>query len=271
MKKTVLITGTSSGIGKASAKYFQQKGWNVAATMRSPEKENELNTLEGVSCIPLDVTNSESIQNGIEEAIRQFTVIDVLVNNAGYGLVGAFELSSAEQIRNQFDTNVFGLMEVTRAILPHLRQQQQGAIINVASMSGRITFPLYSLYHASKWAVEGFSESLQHELKPFNIKVKLIEPGVIGTEFIGRSKEVTTNSEIKAYDGYVDKVLERLLLFYKVATPAEKVAKIIYKAATNKSSKLRYPIGLDADSLLLLRKLLPDRIFLGAINKSLTW
>ncbi len=181
--KTVLITGSSSGIGKATVLRFQQAGWNVAATMRSPEKEAELGKLEGIALVRLDVTSEDSIAAAIGETIQRFGAIDVVVNNAGYGLVGPFEASTPEQVRRQFETNVFGLMNVVRAVLPHIRERRAGVIVNVASMGGRITFPLYSPYHGTKWAVEGFSEGLQFELEQFGIRVKIIEPGAIKTDF----------------------------------------------------------------------------------------
>src|SRR5262249_4986233 len=150
MGKTVLITGSSTGIGKAAALLFQKNGWNVAATMRTPERAGDLFKLPNVACLRLDVTDTETITQAVKDAVARFGSIDVLVNNAGYGLVGPFEASTKENIERQFNTNLFGLMETTRAILPHFREKRNGVLINVASMGGRITFPLYSLYHATK-------------------------------------------------------------------------------------------------------------------------
>lgn len=188
--KTILITGSSSGIGRATALYFATKGWNVAATMRSPQREFELAKLPNVKVYPLDVTRPETIKEAVAAAISDFGGIDVVVNNAGYGGVGIFEAASQEQIERQFGTNVFGVMNVIREILPHFRERKGGTIINVTSVGGIITFPIYSVYHATKWAVEGFAESLQYELKPFNIKVKNIEPGAIKTDFYDRSQDL---------------------------------------------------------------------------------
>ncbi|MBF0350029.1 MAG: SDR family oxidoreductase [SAR324 cluster bacterium] len=270
MSQTILITGTSSGIGKAAVRHFQSKGWNVAATMRTPEKETELTTLPNVECIHLDVTVPESVRDGIARAIKRFGKIDAVVNNAGYGLIGAFELATHEQIKRQFETNVLGVMDVTQAILPHFRENRSGTIVNVASLSGRVSFPLFSLYHATKWAVEGFSESLQHELKPFNIHMKIIEPGIVKTEFDGSSKDMTHSDTLQAYDKYVNKIIKRIMGFYRWGTTAEHVAEVIFKATTDSSSRLRYSVGIDANMLLLLRRFVPDSIFNGTINKSLT-
>ncbi len=261
MSKTVLITGASTGIGKSTAILFQQKGWNVAATMRAPEKATDLSKLTNILCIRLDVTEPSSIRQAIEETILRFGSIDVLLNNAGYAAVGAFEASKPEQIKRQFDTNVFGLMEVTRAILPHFRGQGSGTIINVASVGGRMAFPLYSLYNSTKWAVEGFSESLQYELRPLNIKIKIIEPGPIKTDFYTRSMDIMKTQDIDVYDDFVEKAISSMNEpVMKMGSPPEKTAKVIYKAATDSCWRLRYPAGGNAAPMLFLRKLLPDSI-----------
>jgi len=257
MAQTVLITGASSGIGLATAKLFQQQGWNVAATMRSPDKATDLAQLERVVCLPLDVTQLESIEGAIASTLNQFQQIHVVVNNAGYGLLGPFEATSPDQVQQQFATNVFGLMNVTRAILPHMRDRQSGLLINVSSVGGRLTIPLYSLYHSTKWAVEGFSESLRYELEPFNIRVKLIEPGPIKTDFYDRSADVAQKPGLTAYDAFVEKVLSRLKQAGEQGSPPEVTAQVIYQAATDGSDRLRYPAGGNAGALLLTR-LLPD-------------
>ncbi|TGN02369.1 SDR family oxidoreductase [Leptospira yasudae] len=267
-RRTVLITGTSSGIGKAAAKHFQSKGWNVIATMRNPEKETELKNLPNLLCTKLDVTDGQSIDKAIAEGIKAFGEIDVLVNNAGYGLVGPFEGASKEQIQRQFDTNVFGAMDVIQKILPHFRKKRKGLIINVASMGGRITFPLYSLYHSTKWALEGFTESLQYELHPFGIRVKLIEPGAIATDFIGRSSDSTSEQapgEYKQFSEAVFKNMEDAMM----TSRSEAVAKVIFKAAKSSSKRLRYVVGMDAKTLLGLRKFLSDRVLFGMMKFAL--
>lgn len=260
MPKTVLITGASSGIGRESALWFQKRGWNVVATMRSPENVPDLSKLERITCLKLDVTDIDSITHAIEQAIAQFKTIDVLVNNAGYALTGAFEASTKEQVQRQFATNVMGLMDVTRCILPHFRHQKAGVLVNIASVGGRVAFPLLSLYHSTKWAVEGFSESLQHELKPLNIRVKIIEPGPIKTDFYDRSLDIITKPDLDAYDWMAATVLPNMNKLGNAGYPAALVAKVIYQASTDNSWRLRYPVG-GAAGLLFLRKLLPDRLF----------
>jgi len=266
MKKTVLITGTSSGIGRSTALYFASKGWNVAATMRTPEKEKELSKVDGIKLFKLDVTDPASIQSAIEESISVFGGIDVVVNNAGYGGVGVFEAASQEQIQRQFDTNVFGVMNVTRAILPYFRQKKSGTIINVTSVGGLITFPIYSVYHSTKWAVEGFAEALQYELRPFNIKIKNIEPGAIKTDFYDRSQDLFKKEGLTDYDNYAKVAFENTQNAGVNAPGPEVVAKKIYKAALDRSFRLRYPAGPQAPALLFLRRLLPLSWFRGIVK-----
>jgi len=183
MPQTVLITGCSKGIGMATANYFHSKGWNVAATMRKPQNNHPLNALEHTAIFPLDVTRQESISLAVNSIINRFGQIDVVVNNAGYGAMGPFEAAEPEQIQKQINTNIMGVMMVTQEIIPIFRAQKSGIVINISSVGGRMTFPLYSIYNASKWAVEGFSEALTYELRPFNIQIKIIEPGPIHTDF----------------------------------------------------------------------------------------
>lgn len=269
MKKTILITGASSGIGKAVAEYFFTQGWNVAATMRSPEKETELAKLANVKCYRLDVTDNTSIETAIQNAVTDFGAIDVLVNNAGYGVDGVFEAMTDEVIQRQFDTNVFGLMRVTRAIIPYFRQRGGGTIIQIASMGGRLAFPLFSIYHGTKWAVEGFSESLHYELRPFGIKMRIIEPGAIKTEFYGRSREFVMRDDLGDYKGYVDKITKVSADAGEKGEPAIKVAQAVMKAATDIGNKLRYPVGAPAPMLLWLRKRIPDTWFFGIVRSQM--
>lgn len=258
-RKTILITGASSGIGHAAALLFQKKDWNVVATMRSPEKETTLTKRENVLCAALDVTKPETISTAIEQAITRFGGIDVLVNNAGYGLVGPFENSAEDHVRKQFDTNVLGSMSVIRAILPYFRQKKSGTIINVTSMGGLLTFPFYSVYHATKWAMEGFSESLQFELRPWNIHVKMIEPGAIATEFYGRSLDVAKKPESTEYDTMANAAIARMNNFGNRGVAPERVANVMFKAANDTSWKQRY--RANSVPILTVRRLLPTRLF----------
>lgn len=266
MKKTVMITGTSTGIGRATALYFQKMGWNVAATMRTPEKEAELNKLPNVRVYALDVLDEAGIEKTIKNTISDFGSLDVIVNNAGYGAVGAFEAASKEQIQRQFDTNVFGVMNVVRAILPYFREKQTGIIINVTSMGGLITFPLYSLYHGTKWAVEGFSESLQYELNSFNIRVKLVEPGAIKTDFYDRSMDLFKKAGLTTYDSYTELTMPNMQAAGANGPGPEIVAKTIFLAASDGKKKMRYSVGSNAPLLLLLRRILPNSWFFGMVK-----
>jgi NAD(P)-dependent dehydrogenase (short-subunit alcohol dehydrogenase family) len=265
MTQTVFITGASSGIGRSTALYFLERGWNVAATMRSPDKAGDCLKGDRALALRLDVTDGESIRAATEQAITRFGAADVLVNNAGYGTVGPFEASTPEQVDRQIATNVTGLMNVTRALLPHFRERRQGVIVNVASVGGRITFPLYSLYHATKWAVEGFSEALVYELETFGIRVKIIEPGPIKTDFYDRSLDVMSKPGLTAYDGFVARAMPRMQKFGETAPGPEVVARVIYRAATDGSRRLRYPANSAA--VLMLRRLLATSLFMGVVRR----
>ena len=256
MSRTVFITGASSGIGAATVKLFSKKGWRVAATMRSPEKSQALSELEGVSLHKLDVTDGASIKQAVEDAYQAMGEIDVVVNNAGYGMVGPFEASEPEAVDRQFAVNVFGLMNVVREFLPKMRNRGSGTIINISSVGGRLTFPLYSVYHSTKFAVEGFSESLQFELEPFGIRVRLIEPGPIKTDFYDRSQDLVTKDGLFVYDAFVAKAMTNMNEVASTAPGPDIVAHTIYDAAIDRSSRLRYPVN--AQAMLSLRKLLPD-------------
>jgi NAD(P)-dependent dehydrogenase (short-subunit alcohol dehydrogenase family) len=249
MKNTVLITGVSSGFGRETAKLFHKNGWNVIATMRSPEKETELTALPGILVTKLDVTDKASINSAVTEGIEKFGRIDVLVNNTGYGALGAMEAASEAQIRQQFEVNFFGLIAVTQAVLPGMRQQRSGIIINVSSVGGRITFPFSSLYHATKFAVEGLTESMQYELNPFGINLKIVEPGGYKTEFSGRSMELVRGEGLDDYNTAFDKFMV-MIDNWPMSKNLGEVAEVIYEAATDGSEKLRYPTNHEAAQLI---------------------
>jgi len=266
---TVLITGASSGIGRAAARLFAQRGWQVAATMRNPAKETELSQLPNVRLYALDVTDAASIERAVAAAIGDFGGLDALVNNAGYGVDGVFEAMTDDTIARQFDTNVLGLMRCTRAVIPHFRAQKSGTIVQIASMGGRITFPLYSIYHATKFAVEGFSESLQYELEPFGIRVKIVEPGAIKTDFYDRNREFVMRDDLKpAYGTFVGKVEKVSQQAGAKAVGPEVVAETIFGAATDGSTKLRYPVAYPATMLLPLRRITSDGVFRKIVKSS---
>jgi short-subunit dehydrogenase len=233
--------------------------------MRSPQTNADFAKYPNIIIFPLDVLDTQSIDEAVQNTIRIFGKIDVLLNNAGYAAFGPFEAASPQEIKKQFDVNLFGLMNVTQYLLPYFREKKSGTIINVSSMAGRVAFPFASLYNGSKWALEGFSEALQHELSYFNIRIKLIEPGAIKTDFYGRSMNVLSKEGLTAYQPHFN------INFWenageKAPTPYL-VAKTIYKAATDNSHKLRYPVTFQAKGVLFLRWLLPDRIFNWSIRK----
>lgn len=266
MIKTALITGASSGIGKATAELFFERGWNVVATMRTPHAEREHPRW---CTLPLDVMDDASIHCAVNDGIRRFGRIHVLVNNAGYALSGTFESISEAQIIRQFETNVFGLMRTSRAVLPHYRETGGGVIVNVASMGGRVCFPFYSIYNASKWAVEGFSEALQFEVEALNIRVKIIEPGAIRTDFYTRSADFSHDRELLAYNEIVDRATARMRKAGGAGADPDLVAKTILMAAQDHSLKLRYPVGDDARKLLGARRWLGDRATYKALRQRL--
>jgi len=264
--KTILITGASSGIGKETAKLFQSKGWNVIATMRNPENESELKQLENVLVTKLDVLDLDSIQKAFTEGVQEFGSIDVLLNNAGYGAYGPLEAISRDQVLRQFNTNVIGLLDVTKTVLPHFRQNKKGIIINISSMGGKVTFPLGSLYHGTKFAVEGISESLSYEVAQFGGQVKIVEPGMIATDFGGRSLDFTNDENLTEYQNLVNALMAAMPTMAESASPASVVAEVIFKAATDGTDQLRYTAGEDAKMLMANRQQYDDATFMGGIK-----
>lgn len=267
MSKTIFITGASSGLGKASAQLFHDKGWNVVATMRSPEKETELTGLPNVHIAQLDVRDEACIGEAVREAEARFGKIDVLVNNAGYGLIGVFESASAGQIQAQYDVNVFGLMHVTRAVLPLMRRQKQGVIINISSFGGITAGQFSSLYNSSKFAVEGFSEGLSHELAPLGIAVKIIEPGSVSTNF--RDSMEMIHNTIPDYDAELSMLVSRYTkrTGHLAKASAADVARIVYQAATDGTSRLRYVVGGDAGFYIDLKQKNSEAEFLRSMRE----
>jgi NAD(P)-dependent dehydrogenase (short-subunit alcohol dehydrogenase family) len=263
----VLITGASSGIGLAAANLFAARGWRVAATMRNPSDGAALEQHEGVKVLPLDVTDTDSVEAAVAATLEHFGRIDVLVNNAGYGLFGPFETATDEQIRRQFATNVEGIFAVTRAVLPAMRSQGSGTIINVASLGGLIALPFFSLYNASKFAVVGFTESLSFELAPLGIRAKFIAPGGVATDFSGRSMAYSVAAGEPAYDATLAKVMTALGERRGNYSSAESIAETLFTAATDGSDRVMYLAGADAEQIYALQRNLSEAERLAMVRQ----
>ena len=265
-KNTILITGASTGIGRTTALHFQGQGWNVIATMRSPEKETDLAMMDNVLVTKLDVTDAASIDAAVAKGIAHFGKIDVLLNNAGYGAYGPLEAFSMDKIKRQFDTNVIGLLAVTKAVLPHMRKQKSGFVVNISSIGGQMTFPLGTLYHGSKFAVEGLSESLHFELAAFGVKVKIIEPGMIKTDFGGRSFDFVNDETMSEYQPTVQNLFAAFGNAGTAPSEPQVVVDPIWKAVTDGTDTLRYRAGADAVALLDRRKAQDDETFFASFK-----
>ncbi len=259
--KNILITGASSGIGHETVRHFASRGWKVAATMRNVSRAGDLINIPGVATYVLDVTQPHNVEQTITKAWDDMGGIDVVVNNAGYGALGIVEGANDDQIIRQIDTNLLGIIRVVRSILPLMRRRGNGTIINISSIGGRMGLPLYSLYNASKYAVEGFTESLFYELNPFNIKVRLVEPGPVRSEFNGRSKDEIIPPDDERYIAISQKTSHFYNATFKHASQPSAVAKTIYKAARAKGSRLRYPAGFQAKVFLIFYKIIPTILF----------
>ncbi|WP_379063781.1 SDR family oxidoreductase [Mesorhizobium sp. UC22_110] len=265
MSQTVLITGSSTGIGRETARLFQARGWNVIATMRAPESETELNRLDNVRVLRLDVTDEVSIRDAVAEGIGAFGSIDVLINNAGFGAYGPLEATSLETIRKQFDTNVVGLLAVTQAVVPHMRSRRCGTIVNISSMGGRVAFPLGSLYHGSKFAVEGLTEALSYELGAIGVRVKLVEPGMTKSDFGSRSLVFSSDESMPEYAELVKGTVEAFATL--PAAETSDVAETIFAAATDDAERLRYPSGNDARMFIDMRREQDDETFARSLKR----
>lgn len=247
--KTIFITGASAGLGKATARLFQSKGWKVIATMRNPEKETELTQLENVVLLPLDITDPELINTTVSRAL-ELTDIDVVFNNAGYGLVGALEDNTDEQITRQIETNLTGVLRVTKAFIPYFKKKKNGLFLTTTSVCGFSSNPLSCVYNATKWALEGWSESISYDLAQFNIGIKTIAPGGIKSNFIN-VMQVSANSEYDALNSRLGELFSdgTLIEF----TEPETIAEVVYEAATDGKDQLRYLAGNDAKRIFKQR------------------
>ncbi|WP_349263341.1 SDR family oxidoreductase [Steroidobacter sp.] len=266
MPSTVLITGCSSGFGLASAKLFLARGWNVVATMRSPQP-HLLDEKDRLLVTALDVTNPSSIAAAIERGIARFGQIDVIVNNAGIGWFGAAEATPDEAVRQVFETNTFGVIATTQAIIPHLRERGSGTIVNVTSSVGIAPMPLVAAYTASKFAIEGFSESLAYELGSLGIRVKIVQPGFAPTtNFASNFRGNMSDLIPAAYADFAGRYLASMQNEPTAYTTGDDVAAAVYAAATSKDDRLRYPAGPDSVMLAELRRALPEEAFMARIR-----
>ncbi|MBB5637244.1 NAD(P)-dependent dehydrogenase (short-subunit alcohol dehydrogenase family) [Pedobacter cryoconitis] len=267
MKQTIFITGTSSGLGKASAKYFADQGWNVAATMRTPEKETELNNYPNIKVFKLDVTNLEQVKSATEQAIATFGKIDVVLNNAGMGTYGALEFAKEEDIDWQFAVNTRGPINIIRAFLPHFRSNNGGMFINVSSFMGLTTaVPLGSLYNMSKFALEGLIEGLYYELKPLHIELRLIEQGGSTDNNFKENMTWNVNPEITDYDELTEKI-KQLMNNHDPALRDDTmdIVKVIAGLANRESNQFRTVIGNVGNELIALRNSVPIEEYLEKI------
>ncbi len=265
MAGTVLITGTSSGLGRAAAELFQREGWNVVATMRDPAAERELTALDRVLVTRLDVEDAGSIAPAVDAGIARFGAIDVLVNNAGFGAFGPLEATPVATIRRQFEVNVIGLLLTTQAVLPHFRARRAGTVVNVTSTSGRMTLPFGSLYHGSKYAVEGITEALQYELTPLGIRVKLVEPGAIRTDFAGRSMAFHNAPEIAEYQPLLGSAMNTYGGLMGASSEPARIAERVLAAATDAGHTLRFPAGDDAFRAIAAREAATDAQYFARV------
>lgn len=271
-QKVAVVTGSSSGIGLETSLTLARNGFHTYATMRNLKKSTNIKEVankEGLPLYPieLDVNDDVSVKNAIDKIILATTEseerrIDVLVNNAGYALFGAFEDLSMSELKAQFETNFFGIVRVTQAVLPVMRKQRSGIIVNISSIAGRIGFPITSAYISTKFALEGLSESIAYELEPFGIKVVIIEPGVIKTNFMKRiviaKNALNANS---SYSKLLEKFQSALGSMFQKGTPAEEVAKVILHAVTTTNPNSRYTVGEDAATLIDMKKKMSDGEF----------
>ena len=269
--KTVLITGCSSGFGKLAAKTFKANGWNVVATMRSPEKETELAGTDNMLVTRLDVTDPASIDAAIAQGVAAFGQIDVLVNNAGYGGHAMFEQFEHDHIARMFDTNVFGPMRIAKAVLPMMRTQGGGTIINVTSVAGILGLPFASTYSASKFATQGWSEGLALEYKPFGIKIHTVAPGAFGTNFnAATDNNLDAGDEVikaQAYKmaGHFEALAEQMRQHGGEEANPQDVADMIYACATSEMP-IHNVVGSDAYMLIDMKNGQPSESFLVAMS-----
>ena len=274
--KVALVTGSSSGIGFETSLMLARAGFNTYASMRNLEKSKNLTEIAKKEKLPLqvvqlDVNNDGSVKDAIVKILKADQRIDVLINNAGYGLFGSVEDTSIEEIKAQFETNFFGVVRVTQQVLPLMRRQNSGTIVNVSSVGGLIGLPALSAYHSTKFALEGLSESIAFELEPFGIRVVIIEPGVIRTNILNSSSSAKKALDPKSpYFSLSQKLNDNFksMMESELSSPPEEVAKVILQAVTSENPQLRYSVGDDAANLIHARKNVPDKEFRKMIMKN---
>src|SRR5215208_6251927 len=273
VSKAVLITGCSSGIGWATAERLADVGWKVYATARNVEKIAPLEQ-HGCELLPLDVTDEDSMRSAVDEVERREGVVGVLVNNAGYSQSGAVESVPMEKVRRQFETNVLGLARMCQLVLPGMRRQGYGRIVNVSSMGGKLTFPGAGYYHATKHAVEALSDALRFEVEGFGVKVSVIEPGLIRTGFAGAAVGSMDGPGSGPYAGF-DEAVARTTTenyergpFSRLGGEPEAVAEAIERAISAQNPRSRYAVTPSARLFLGLRRLLPDRAWDAVLRTS---
>jgi NAD(P)-dependent dehydrogenase (short-subunit alcohol dehydrogenase family) len=255
-QKVILITGASSGVGQATARALSQNGYKVFGTTRNPISAKAIPTIE---MLALDVRDDDSVKACVEAVISQASRLDVLINNAAYELAGALEETSLEEAKAQFETNFFGVVRMVKAVLPSMRQQKQGQIINVSSLSGVSAIPFLGIYSASKFALEGYTEALRMEVKPFNIHVTLTEAGFLKTPMM--DKRQASAAPLKAYDPWRQRAFKAIRDHEEKAPGPELVAETLLKIISSKTPRLRYLIGSQAKSSSLLQWFLPEGVY----------
>jgi short-subunit dehydrogenase len=271
-KKVALVTGASSGIGEATALRLEEKGFIVYAAARRTERMAALQYV-GVHVLPLDVTDDGSATNAVDKIVASEGRIDLLVNNAGYGSYGAVEEVPLSEAQEQLDVNLLGLARMTQKVLPYMRAQKSGTIINISSVGGHFATPLGAWYHASKYAVEGLSDAMRLELKRFGINVVIIEPGYIRTEWGAIAAEHLRS--ISGQGPYAEQANTMAASLdasskpgYRLASRADVVAKAVAKAATARRPRTRYAVGFGAKPLIWTSQLMPDRAFDAFIKRA---
>ncbi|MDR2056782.1 MAG: SDR family NAD(P)-dependent oxidoreductase [Dysgonamonadaceae bacterium] len=272
MKQTVLITGASSGIGRATAILLNEKGYNVYAAARRVEKMDDLEK-QGIHVLPIDVANDTSIISALKTIKEEIGMVDILINNAGYGLFGSLEETPIYEARKHVNVNLMGLAKLTQMLLPAMREAGKGIIVNISSMGGKFGEPLGSWYHATKYAVEGLSESLFLEMKPFGVKVIIIEPGIIRTEWSGIALDhlikMSGKGPYKEFAANSAKMLTKMNDPKTGGTEPEIIAKTIFKAIRAKKPKLRYAAGKGAKMAIFLRRFMSDGAYLRLLEKTM--